>query len=156
MQNRIRFSRSTINVTRPRNCRRVFFQPETVYFKPAGVRMQELQEVIITVDEIESIRLKDLSGMEQEEAAKKMNISQPTFHRLILSARKKISDAIVNGKAIKIEGGNYIFDRGKIGEKAMNPSGECVCPKCGNAIQHQRGIPCYKQTCPKCGTKMIR
>ena len=53
--------------------------------------------------------MKDLEGLEQEECAKKMNISQPTFHRLVLSARKKVADAIVNGKAIKIEGGNYNF-----------------------------------------------
>ena len=69
--------------------------------------MSGLEKSIITVDEFEAVRLKDLLGLEQEEAAKKMNISQPTFHRLVLSARKKIADAIVNGKAIKIEGGNY-------------------------------------------------
>src|SRR4030043_485235 len=67
----------------------------------------ELNEVILAVDEFESIRLKDLNGLEQEECAKKINISQPTFHRLVLSARKKIADAIINGKAIRIEGGNY-------------------------------------------------
>ena len=53
------------------------------------------------------MRLKDLESLEQEECAQKMKISQPTFHRLILSARKKIADAIINGKAIKIEGGNF-------------------------------------------------
>ena len=59
------------------------------------------------VDEYEAVRLKDLEGLEQEECARKMNVSQPTFHRLVLSARKKIADAIINGKAIRIEGGNY-------------------------------------------------
>ena len=92
---------------RPRICRRVGFQPDITYFKPAGVRLRELKEVILGVDEFEAVRLKDLDGLEQEEADKKMNISQPTFHRLVLSARKKIADAIVNGKAIRIEGGNY-------------------------------------------------
>lgn len=92
---------------RPRMCRRVFFSPGTTYFKPAGIRMIELDESIVTIDEFEAIRLKDLEGFEQEECAKKMNISQPTFHRLVSSARKKIADAIVNGKAIRIEGGNY-------------------------------------------------
>jgi predicted DNA-binding protein (UPF0251 family) len=92
---------------RPRICRRVGFQPNVTYFKPAGVRMVELEESLLTIDEFEAVRLKDLLGMEQEEAAKKMKISQPTFHRLILTARKKIADAIVNGKAIKIEGGNF-------------------------------------------------
>ena len=92
---------------RPRRCRRVFSEPNVTFFKPAGIRMIELEESILTVDEFEAVRLKDLEGIEQEEAAKKMNISQPTFHRLLLVARKKIADAIVNGKAIKIHGGNY-------------------------------------------------
>lgn len=92
---------------RPRRCRRIGIEPGTIYFKPAGVRKHELYEIILSVDEFESVRLKDLEGLEQKEAAEKMNISQPTFHRLILEARKKITDAIVNGKALKIEGGNY-------------------------------------------------
>jgi predicted DNA-binding protein (UPF0251 family) len=94
---------------RPRLCRRIFFKPDVIYFKPRGVRLRELDEIILTLDELESVRLKDLEGMDQEDAAKKMNISQPTFHRLILSARKKISDALINGKAIKIEGGNIRY-----------------------------------------------
>jgi predicted DNA-binding protein (UPF0251 family) len=73
--------------------------------------MRELEEVILSVEEFEAVRLKDLEGLEQEQCAKKMNISQPTFHRLVLSARKKIADAIVNGKAIKIEGGNFKYSK---------------------------------------------
>ncbi len=96
-------------MVRPRRCRRVGFQPSTTYFKPAGVRIRELEEVVFTVEEFESIRLKDLKGLDQEECAKSMNISQPTFHRLVLTARQKIADAIVNGKAIRIQGGNYQF-----------------------------------------------
>jgi len=92
---------------RPRLCRRVGLEPDVTYFKPAGIPVRELEEIIITVDEFEAIRLKDLEGMEQEAAAKKMNISQPTFFRLLDSARNKIADAMVNGKAIRIEGGIY-------------------------------------------------
>ena len=69
--------------------------------------MIELEESIVTFDEFEAVRLKDLEEMEETEAAKKMNISQPTFNRLVRLARKKIADAIVNGKAIRIEGGNF-------------------------------------------------
>ncbi|MBU2616092.1 MAG: DUF134 domain-containing protein [Nanoarchaeota archaeon] len=94
-------------MVRPRRCRRVLFKPNIIYFKPRGIPLVELEEVILHVEEYEAVRLKDLEGLEQEECAKKMNISQPTFHRLILSARKKIADAIIHGKAIKIEGGNY-------------------------------------------------
>jgi predicted DNA-binding protein (UPF0251 family) len=94
-------------MSRPRLCRRVWFEPNVTYFKPAGVRMIDLEESILTVDEFEAVRLKDLEELDEETAAKKMNISQPTFNRLVSSARKKIADAIVNGKAIKIFGGTY-------------------------------------------------
>jgi predicted DNA-binding protein (UPF0251 family) len=92
---------------RPRRCRRVWFEPNVTYFKPAGVRMIDLEESILTVDEFEAVRLKDLEGLDEGTASKKMNISQPTFNRLVSSARKKIADAIVHGKAIKIFGGPY-------------------------------------------------
>jgi len=94
-------------MARPRLCRRILAEPSVTYFKPRGIPLRDLEEVTLHVDEFEAIRLKDLEILEQEECAKKMNISQPTFHRLVLSSRKKISDAIVNGKAIKIEGGNF-------------------------------------------------
>src|SRR3989344_8908659 len=103
-------------MVRPRLCRRVRFNPDVTYFKPRGIPLRELEEVILPVDEYEAVRLKDLEGLEQEECAKKMNISQPTFHRLVLSARKKIADAIINGKGIIIEGGNF-----KIRQIITNP-----------------------------------
>lgn len=81
--------------------------PHAVYFKPAGIKMRQLNEVVLSIEEFEAIRLKDFENLSQEESAKKMGISQPTFHRLILTARKKAADAIINGKALKIEGGNY-------------------------------------------------
>jgi len=96
-------------MVRPRLCRRVRFNPNVTYFKPQGIPLRQLEETILNVDEFESVRLKDLEGLEQEECARKMNISQPTFHRIVVSARKKITDAIVRGKAIRIEGGNYRF-----------------------------------------------
>lgn len=87
--------------------------PDVVFFKPAGVRMMDLEEVVLAVDEFEALRLKDFEELEQEDAAKKMGISQPTFHRLLTSARKKVADALTNGKAIRIEGGDYRFSRGR-------------------------------------------
>jgi len=94
-------------MVRPRLCRRILAEPNVTYFKPRGIPLRQLSEVVISFDEFEAVRLKDLEGLEQEECAKKMKISQPTFHRLVLSARKKIADAIINGKAIQIHGGNY-------------------------------------------------
>ena len=92
---------------RPIKCRRVAHIPGTIYFKPAGIPLSELDEIVVSVDEIEAIRLKDIEGLEQEQGAEKMNISRPTFQRVLASARKKTADALLNGKAIRIEGGNF-------------------------------------------------
>ncbi len=92
---------------RPPRCRRVSFVPEATFFKPAGIPMRILEVVTLSVDEAEAIRLKDLEGLEQEEGADKMGISRPTFQRILISARQKMADALLNGKAIKIEGGNF-------------------------------------------------
>ena len=83
--------------------RRIRGKPNSSYFKPAGMPKSELEEIILTHAEFESLRLKDVEDLEQKGAADKMEISQPTFHRLLTTARKKVAEAIVNGKAIKIE-----------------------------------------------------
>lgn len=92
---------------RPQLWRRVSFVPAITYFKPAGIPLVNLQEVRILVEEAEAIRLKDFESLEQEECAQKMNISRTTFSRILDSARQKIADALLNGKAIRIEGGNF-------------------------------------------------
>jgi predicted DNA-binding protein (UPF0251 family) len=97
-------------MVRPRLFRRINSNPDVTYFKPRGIPLNQLEETILQMDEFESIKLKDLEGLDQEECARKMNISQPTFHRLVSSARKKIADAIINGKAIKIEGGKFKYN----------------------------------------------
>jgi len=89
-------------MVRPIKPRRVFFDPKAVYFKPRAVPLSMLEEVELEVDEMEAIRLCDFEGLEQEEAAKKMKISQSTLSRILLSARKKIAQALIQGKAIKI------------------------------------------------------
>jgi uncharacterized protein len=92
---------------RPQKCRKVAFLPGVTYYKPAGIPMRYLEEIRISFDELEAIRLKDLEGLEQEQGAEKMNISRPTFQRILSSARKKLADGLINGKALRIEGGNY-------------------------------------------------
>ncbi len=173
-------------MVRPRKIRQVKSIPEITYFKPAGVPLRELQEVVLTVEETEAIRLKDKEGKSQEECAKIMNISRPTFQRILNTAREKVADFLVNGKAIKIHGGDYMVTprtgrgqgrgagqgaakgrtaggrgagqgRGRMsGGFGLGPGGECVCPSCGHKVAHTRGVPCYQQTCPKCGAKMTR
>jgi predicted DNA-binding protein (UPF0251 family) len=90
-------------MSRPCKRRRVRGRPNSSFFKPAGKPVRELIEIQLNKPEFEAIRLKDFQNLEQSQCAEKMEISQPTFHRLLISARKKISDAIVNGKAIRIE-----------------------------------------------------
>lgn len=94
-------------MARPRNCRRVGSFPGSGYFKPRGVPLSLLGEVILTIDEFEAIRLADLEGLYQDQASQKMNVSRQTFGRIIESAHKKIAQALVEGKALKIEGGNF-------------------------------------------------
>src|SRR4030067_3253503 len=94
-------------MSRPPKCRRVEFLPDVTYFKPAGIPLRDLEEVRLSVEEAEALRLKDLEGLEQEQGAERMNISRPTFQRVLASARKKIADALLNGRAIRSEGGNF-------------------------------------------------
>ncbi len=94
-------------MSRPRKCRKVLSEPQVTYFKPAGVPLRELEELEIMIDELEAIRLVDSMEKDQTAASKNMGVSQPTLHRLLISARKKIADALVKGCAIKINGGNY-------------------------------------------------
>jgi len=96
---------------RPRRIRRISLHPKTKYFKPAGVPLRDLEEIVISFEEFEALRLKDLLGKEQKEAAIEMNISQSTFHRMIAEMHKKIAEALIDGKAIKIEGGNFIMKK---------------------------------------------
>lgn len=90
---------------RPRLPRCLRFRPNVYYFKPQGIPLRMLEEVSLLPDELEAIKLHDVDGLEQIDAAEKMNISQPTFGRILGRAYKKIAEAVIKGKAIKIEKG---------------------------------------------------
>lgn len=94
-------------MVRPQNCRRIRRLPEIAYFKPPGIPQSELEEIIVTLDELESLRLADIEGLYHEEAAQSMSLSRATFGRIVESARRKVAEALIRGKAIRIEGGNY-------------------------------------------------
>ena len=89
---------------RPRIPRCLRFNPKVYYFKPRGVPLRMLEEVVLESDELEALKLHDVDGWEQKEAARKMKISQPTFARTLDRVYKKIAEALICGKAIKIEG----------------------------------------------------
>ena len=89
-------------MARPKRRKRIKFDPEVTYFKPRGVPMRDLEEVSLTEEEMEAIRLKNTKDLTQTEAAERMNTSQSTFQRILSSSHKKIAKALVEGKAIKI------------------------------------------------------
>jgi predicted DNA-binding protein (UPF0251 family) len=88
---------------RPRIPRRLRFDPAVLYFKPRGIPLTDLEEVVLRYDEVEALKLHDVDNLGQIKAAQRMKISQPTFARTLNMAYKKIADAIISGKAIKIE-----------------------------------------------------
>jgi len=98
-------------MVRPKKIRFVACEPEVTYFKPRAIPLAELEEVKLGLEEIEALKLKFLEKLEQEEAAKKMKVSRTTFWRVLNSAGEKVSDALINGKAIRIEGGHYALKK---------------------------------------------
>lgn len=126
---------------RPPKCRRVEFLPHCTYFKPAGVPLWSLEEVALTVEEVEALRLKDIEGLEQEACAERMGISRPTFQRILTSARQKVTQALVDGRAIRVEGGHYEYVsrrlrceacRAEWEPRPTEATAEVKCPVCGS------------------------
>jgi predicted DNA-binding protein (UPF0251 family) len=89
-------------MVRPRLYRRIGFNPNATYFKPQGIPMRDLEVVELTTEEMEAYRLRHSNNLDQQEAAEKMNTSTSTYQRILYFASAKISDALTNGKAIKI------------------------------------------------------
>jgi len=88
---------------RPKKCRYVGCKPDATYFKPRGIPMTHLEEIALTIDELEAIRLADFDELYHEDAAKKMKISRQTFGRILQNAHKKVAESLLKGKALKIE-----------------------------------------------------
>jgi predicted DNA-binding protein (UPF0251 family)/predicted Fe-Mo cluster-binding NifX family protein len=100
-------------MAREPKCRRVESIPKVTFFKPAGIPLSSLEEVVVKLEELEAIRLKDLLGLEQEEGAERMGVSRPTFQRILIEGRAKVAAALIEGLAIRIEGGNYCLGQGQ-------------------------------------------
>lgn len=133
-------------MARPTKWRKIENVPAVPFFLPSEKDTTEIPENILKLEELEAIRLKDLEGLEQSECAEKMEVSRPTFHRILISAREKIADCLVNGKVIRIEGGNFTLnicpvrcsDCGKEWMESYEnmesiKGGEYACPSCGGA-----------------------
>jgi predicted DNA-binding protein (UPF0251 family) len=127
---------------RPTKFRRVEFFPEDTYFVPWGKPRCKIEEMVLKVEELEAMRLKDIEGLNQEECAKKMQVSRQTFQNIIDNARKKVAVALTEGNAIRINGGNY---------KATFCKFKCL--NCGNVyeIKYEND----KYACPVCGSNKV-
>jgi len=129
-------------MARPTKFRRVEFFPENDYFVPWGKPKCEIEEIVLKVEELEAIRLKDKEELNQEECAERMQVSRPTFQNIIDSARKKVSMALTEGKAIRIEGGHYTTNHCKF-----------KCLNCGEV--YEINFAQDKEVCPNCGSTEI-
>lgn len=128
---------------RPKCPRFIGELPNTTFYKPRGIPLSRLETIDLSYDELEAIRLADLEGYYHEQAAEKMRISRATFGRIIEAGHNKIADALVNGKAIKIEGGvikmtqQRVFSCNACDHSWEEPFGTgrpVVCPKCGSDL----------------------
>lgn len=139
---------------RPIKCRRVEFFPENTYFVPLGKRKCEVEEIVLKVEELEAMRLKDIEGLKQEECAERMLVSRQTFQNIIDSARKKVAIALTQGNSIHINGGNYTLDTcpfkclscGNVHDMNHDQGG-VDCPSCGSTeiICEKRNRSCHRQ-----------
>jgi predicted DNA-binding protein (UPF0251 family) len=122
-------------MSRPPCCRRVSGKPGASLYQPAGIPARVLEEILMTLDELESIRLADLEGLYQEQAAERMEVSRATFGRILETAHRKIAGALIQGKALRIEGGHVLPER----------PGPFRCPRCSVEWEGRRA-------CPRCRT----
>lgn len=129
-------------MARPQKDRIVAFNPNVSYFKPRGIPLLELEEVGLTVDGREAIRLADLQGMSHEDAGKLMGVSRATFGRIVQRARQVVADALINGKAINIEGGNY---------RIADSERRFTCDRCGYKWIERQGTG-RPEGCPHCNS----
>lgn len=147
---------------RPKRKRKIFSLPLAEGFKPFGLPFNKTEAVELLFEEYEAIKLSDYQGLTQEEAAKKMNVSRPTFTRIYEKARKTIASALVEGKILIITGGHIDIDdeyTNHLQEKIkyeVGKDGFCICLKCEIRIKHTPGEPCREKKCPECGEKMYR
>ncbi|HBM15546.1 MAG TPA: hypothetical protein DD381_04265 [Lentisphaeria bacterium] len=125
---------------RPFRCRKISAEPKAAYFKPRGIPLCELEEVVLRPDELEALKLADIDDLHQAEAAEKMGISRQTFGNIIGSAHKKIADAILNGKAVCIncDKQEILIERYTCAKcshtwESVNNDNEPVCPNCKNS-----------------------
>ncbi len=129
-------------MSRPRKCRWVLREPGVTFFKPQGIPLKTLEHSQITVDELEALRLSDYEGLSHEVVAQQMKVSRPTVTRMLAKAHRAVADALVNGKAIRIEGGDYCLE-----------GLDACCPRCGQRLQPVSVVEAHS-LCERCESKL--
>jgi len=130
---------------RPRCCRRVAGEPVCRIFKPVAVPLSSLEEIVLSLDELEAIRLADLEGLYHEQAAAKMNVSRQTFGRILDAARAKVARVLVKGHALRIEGG----------EIEVSATRVFRCEQCEHTWDLPYGVG-RPAECPACKSRSFR
>ncbi|MDD5647062.1 MAG: DUF134 domain-containing protein [Candidatus Bipolaricaulis sp.] len=128
-------------MARPPCCRRVTGRPAASLFAPLGNRACHAELLVMSLDEFEAIRLADGEGLKQEDAAHEMEVSRPTFGRVLESAHRKVADALVHGRPLRIEGGPVC---------TVAPSRPRGCPRRQPREARTAGLPCTEKAAP-CG-----
>jgi len=128
-------------VPRPPKERWVECLPSFTHFTPRGVALSDREEICLTIDEFEALRLKDFVGLDQVGSARRMNLAQSTYQRVLAGARAKLTRAVVEGKALRIQGGRY---------RVLRPPGEEEARPGAVAATSPQGV----QSCPACGTSL--
>jgi len=129
--------------------------PLYAYFKPQGIPMTNLEIETLKLEEIEALKLKDVENLEQEAAAKRMGISRSTFQRIVKSARYKLVKSIIEGKALKVEGGNYITSDKIIKKQCLKGKHHYYIRKDDLGSQEQNYQSISKIKCSECGERII-
>ncbi len=134
-------------MVRPQKERRVEQLPPVTNYKPAGIPLRSMEEIILTVEEMEAIRLADVEQLDQAGAAERMEVSPPTFNRIVNAAHKKIATALWQGYALRIEGGNF-----RIAHRCQQGLRRFICHTCGRhwSLPHGTGQRGYDLVCPHC------
>ncbi|BBB89647.1 MAG TPA: DUF134 domain-containing protein [Methylomusa anaerophila] len=136
-------------MSRPFKEKTVRLLPPISDFKPAGIPMRQMETVILTIDEMEAIRLADVEKLSQAAAAEQMGVSGSTFNRVLMRAHQKVGIALWQGKALRIEGGNF-----RVSHSCHNKLRHFICQNCGNewAIPYGNGQRGSDLICPLCSS----
>ncbi|MPM34199.1 hypothetical protein SDC9_80781 [bioreactor metagenome] len=139
-------------MVRPQKERRVEQLPPVTSYKPAGIPLRSVEEIVLTIEEMEAIRLSDVEQLDQTGAAGRMEISAPTFNRILNGAHRKIATALWQGYALRIDGGNF-----RVAHQCKQGPRYFICHECEHSwsLPHGTGQSAKDLNCPSCQTANI-